>query len=76
MLSQIDKYVIDKVKTKRVAAKLSQEVLSEKAGFKSNGFIAQVESGKYFKRYNINHINIFASIFECSPKEFLPDLPL
>ena len=76
MKSAIDIYVIERVKEKREAAELSQEELSIKAGFKSNGFIGQVESRNYTKRYNFHHLNKFAGIFNCSPKDFLPQKPL
>ena len=73
MRSAIDIYVIEKVKEKREAAEFSQEELSIRAGFKSNGFVGQVESPNYTKRYNIQHLNKFAAIFNCSPRDFLPE---
>lgn len=73
MKSMIDIYVIDKVREIRVAHNMSQEELAIKAGFRSNGFVGQAESLKYNKRYNVQHINKFARIFNCSPKDFLPD---
>jgi transcriptional regulator with XRE-family HTH domain len=76
MRSNIDTYVIEKVKEKREAAELSQEELSIRAGFKSSGFVGQVESPNYTKRYNIQHLNKFATVFNCSPKDFLPEKPL
>lgn len=76
MKTPIDMYVIQKVKEKRIEHGMSQEQLSIAIGFKSNGFVAQVESNNFLKRYNIQHINKFASIFRCSPKEFLPEIPL
>ena len=39
----------------------------------SQGFIGDVESGKREKKYNFKHINTFAKVFKCSPKDFLPD---
>lgn len=73
MRSRIDIYVIDRVREKRIENGLTQEDLSIKAGFRSNGFVGQVESLKYSKRYNIQHLNKFAEIFNCSPRDFLPD---
>lgn len=73
MKSAVDLYVIDRVREKRIAANLSQEELSIRAGFRSNGFVGQVESMNYSKRYNIQHLNKFAWIFNCSPKDFLPE---
>ncbi|MBN9379931.1 MAG: helix-turn-helix transcriptional regulator [Chitinophagaceae bacterium] len=76
MKSKIDIYVIDKVREMRIAHNMSQEELSIKAGFRSNGFVGQAESFKYNKRYNIQHLNSFARIFNCSPKDLLPDTPV
>ena len=76
MKSKIDIYVIDKVREMRIAHNMSQEELSIAAGFRSNGFVGQAESHNYKKRYNMQHINKFARIFTCSPKDFLPDLPI
>ena len=42
----------------------------------SIGFIGDVESTKSRAKYNLNHINKLAEIFECSPREFLPDVPV
>lgn len=70
--SDIESYVINKVREKRIAASLSQSELAGELGV-SNGFIGQVESPKHSAKYNLNHINKLASIFKCSPKEFLPD---
>jgi len=76
MKSKIDIYVIDKVREMRIAYKMSQEDLSIKAGFRSNGFVGQAESPNYLKRYNVQHINKFAEIFNCSPRDFLPEKPI
>lgn len=76
MRTPIDIYVIEKVKKMRTEKDFSQEELSIALGFKSNGFVGQVESINYSKRYNIQHINKLAVIFECSPRDFLPKLPL
>jgi len=39
----------------------------------SPGFIGKVESGKYGKAYNVEHINRLAGVFDCSPRSFLPE---
>lgn len=74
MRSKIDIYVIDRVREMREAANMSQGELSEKLGFRSNGFVGQIESPAYNKRYNVQHINKCAAIFNCSPKDFLPEV--
>ncbi len=74
-MTEVDKYVIQQVKAKRLALKLSQLTLSQKLGM-SDSFISHVESDKKRAKYNLNHLNELAKIFECSPKDFLPELPI
>lgn len=71
MKSKIDLYVIEKVKEKRLTKKWSQLDLSIELGT-SAGFIGQAESPRYTAKYNLQHINALAKIFNCSPKDFLP----
>lgn len=73
--SAIEQYVIDIVREKRQSKGWSQEEL---AGYmhKSKGFIGDIENPKHRRKFNLNHINILAKVFECSPKDFLPDTPL
>lgn len=75
MRTEMDQHIINAIKKKREDAGLSQETLSERLGFKSNGFVGQVESARSEKKYNSNHINKAALIFECSPRDFLPVVP-
>ena len=74
-LTDIDQYVIDQVRTKRIELDWTQDDLSAASGL-SQGFIGDVESGKREKKYNFKHIYIFAKVFNCSPKDFLPEKPL
>ncbi|MCX2481047.1 helix-turn-helix transcriptional regulator [Pedobacter sp. MC2016-15] len=73
--SRIELFVIEKVKSLRENAKISQSELAFKLGV-SNGFIGQVESAKFPAKYNLDHIDKLAKIFHCSPKDLLPDQPL
>jgi transcriptional regulator with XRE-family HTH domain len=75
MATEIEQFVIDKVKEKRIEAGLSQADLATQLDV-SNGFIGKVESPKHESKYNLNHINILAKIFKCSPSEFLPNKTL
>jgi transcriptional regulator with XRE-family HTH domain len=72
--TDIEAYVINKVKEKREALNLSQSELAAELNV-SNGFIGQVESSKYPAKYNLNHLNKLAIIFKCSVKDFIPDIP-
>lgn len=72
--SDIEAYVIAKVREKREAQNLTQSQLAVELNL-SDGFIGQVESPKYAAKYNLNHLNKLAIIFKCSVKDFLPDEP-
>jgi ribosome-binding protein aMBF1 (putative translation factor) len=71
----IEKYVIDVVKTKRIEKGWSQKELAYRMEL-SLGFIGDTENPKYRAKYNLNHVNQLAKVFECSPKDFLPEQPL
>jgi len=72
--TEIEAYVINKVKEKRIERNLSQSELAVELNV-SNGFIGQAESSKSPTKYNLNHINSLAIIFKCSVQEFLPKEP-
>lgn len=75
MVSKIDKYVIGKVKEKRLERGFSQSQLAFELNLPTS-FIGMLESGKYEKKYNVNHLNEIAKILECSLYDFLPAKPL
>ncbi|WP_036603390.1 helix-turn-helix domain-containing protein [Olivibacter sitiensis] len=72
--SDIELYVINKVREMRTARNVSQAELALKLGL-SVGFIGHIESPKHRAKYNLNHINELAKVFGCSVKDFLPDIP-
>jgi len=72
ILTEIEKYIIDKVKTMRKEQGISQLSLSQKLDM-NDSFISHVESNSKRTKYNINHLNLIAKIFNCSPKDFWPD---
>lgn len=69
--SEIELFVISKAKALREQANLSQSELAFKLDV-SNGFVGQVESPNSPSKYNLDHIDKLAVIFNCSPKDFLP----
>jgi transcriptional regulator with XRE-family HTH domain len=74
-LTAIEQFVIEKVKQFRLKAGFSQAELAFRLGV-SLSFIGNAENPKYPTKYNINHLNKFAEIFNCSPKDFLPETKL
>ena len=71
-LTPIEQYVIDKIREIRKEKGLSQRDIAYQIDI-DQSFLAAVESPKGRAKYNLNHINAFAKLFECSPKDFLPD---
>jgi len=75
VVAPIDKYVIQKVKEKRVEKGFSQSQLAFELNM-SNGVIGKIESGKYGKKYNVAQLNEIAKVLECSIGDFFPKKPL
>jgi transcriptional regulator with XRE-family HTH domain len=73
-LTEIEQYLIDKVREVRTTKKVSQMVLSQKIDM-SDTFVGHVESKKKAAKYNVNHINAIAKALDCSVKDFFPDKP-
>ena len=72
--SDVETYVINKVKEMRVLKNYSQSELAVRLNV-SDGFIGQVESSKSPTKYSLNQLNQLAIIFHCSIKDFFPDSP-
>jgi len=73
--SDIDLYLIDTVKKIRNEHKMSQAALAIQLEV-SDAFIGQIENPKNRSKYSVEQINKLAQIFNCSPKDFLPDKPI
>lgn len=73
--SEIDLYVINKVRELRVNANISQAELALLLDL-SVGFIGHIESSKYRAKYNLHHLNQLAKVLKCSMKDFFPENPL
>lgn len=73
MRTNIDIYVIDKVREMRNKRELSQKDLSYATNH-TKSFVSNRENGS--EKYNIAHLNEIAIVLKCSPKDFLPDQPL
>lgn len=75
MTSKNENYIIAKVREMRISKGISQLALSQRIGM-SSSFVSHVESTKRRVKYNVNHLNELAKVFDSSPKEFWPDKPL
>lgn len=73
MKSDIDIYVIERVKEKRIEAQMSQRTLSEILG-RSLGFVGQVETPHCPAKYSVHQLYLIAKEFNCPATEFFPPL--
>lgn len=73
--SQIDTFVISKVKEKRETQEISQTELANYLDV-SPGFIGMVESPRFSKKYSVDQLNRIAILLKCSIKDFFPDHPI
>jgi transcriptional regulator with XRE-family HTH domain len=73
--SNFELAVIQKVKEIRESRKLGQRDIAALLGV-TEGFIGQIESPNNASKYNLNHLNTLAKELQCSPKDFIPDLPV
>ncbi|MBW7888059.1 MAG: helix-turn-helix transcriptional regulator [Bacteroidetes bacterium] len=69
--TEIELFVINKVRELRLKANLSQADLASKLDV-TPGFIGKVESNNSPSKYNLNHISKLSKIFNIAPREFLP----
>lgn len=74
MKTKIEQYVIDRVREKRLEQKMSQSTLAYCLSL-SRGFVGDTENPLKRAKYNLNHINEIAKIFNCSVTYFFPDQP-
>lgn len=73
MKSDIDLFVINRIKEKRRELKVSQRGMAAILDC-SAGFIGQVESEKSETKYSVHQIYLIAKDFECSPADFFPPI--
>lgn len=74
-LTEIELFIIARVKEIRLAKGITQEKLSL-ALDKGVGFIGDREAPSKSAKYNIKNLNEIAKILNCSPKDFWPNKPL
>lgn len=72
MKTQVELAIIKKVREYRLAAGMSQAQLSMEMNLDIT-FVGNVESAKCKDKYNFNHLNALAIIFNCKMKDFMPD---
>lgn len=73
--TNIEQYVINKIKEIRIDKGFSQEDIASILDT-SRGFIGQIESPNHATKYNLNHLNTLAIELEVSLKDFFPENPI
>lgn len=71
-LTPLEQYVIDKVREMRIGKGMTVRTLAFEMEV-SFGFIGNIENPKHKAKYKLEHLNKLAEIFECSPRDFLPE---
>ena len=74
-LTEIEQYVIDRVKLERTERGISQDKLSVMMGLNEK-FVSKVENPNRLEKYNLNHLNKIADILRCSMRNFFPINPI
>jgi transcriptional regulator with XRE-family HTH domain len=73
MKKELDLYVSNVMRNKRMEKGWTQQQLADYIGNVSRAFINNIENFKKPDKLNLYHINLLAEIFDCSPREFLPE---
>ena len=74
MTTQLEQYVIDKARTLRVERGLLQIDIAYALGV-TKGFVAAIESPNMRAKYNLEHLNKLAILFDCEFADFFPSEP-
>ncbi|WP_090698229.1 helix-turn-helix domain-containing protein [Daejeonella rubra] len=72
--TEIELFIINRVKEMRIQSGLSQSQLAIKMDI-SIGFVGNVESPNHRAKYNVNHLNKLAKVFNCNFSDFFPEKP-
>ena len=73
MKSDIDLFVINRIKEKRKDLNVSQRGMAAILDCTA-GFIGQVESENSDTKYSVHQLYLIAKDFECSPADFFPPI--
>lgn len=74
-ISEIDLFLIDRVRQLRVSKGISQLKLSIALGL-AEGAVSKIENPRQRAKYNIRHLNLLSKALKCSPADLLPSKPL
>lgn len=72
VISELDLFIINKVKEIRTTKNISQVNLAILLNF-AEGLISKVENPRQRAKYSIRHLNLLARVLHCSPRDLLPE---
>lgn len=72
---KVDWFIVNRVRAMRIERGLTQTDIAVQLNL-SVGFIGHIESPKFPAKYNTLHLNELAKLFQCSPRDFMPEDPL
>jgi transcriptional regulator with XRE-family HTH domain len=75
MNNDIYEYTIDVMRKKRREKCISLQTIADCLNV-SKTFVANIENPKNRAKLNFAHVNELSKLFECNPKDFLPEQPL
>ena len=70
--TEIEQYVIDRVKEIRTSKNISQAKLAHLMDI-STGFVGNVENPKHIAKWNLNHLNRISTELDVPFKDFFPE---
>lgn len=74
-ISEIDLFLINRVRELRVLKRISQLKLSIALGL-AEGAVSKIENPRQRAKYNIRHLNLIAKALKCNISDLLPPKPL
>ncbi|KAA6328319.1 hypothetical protein EZS27_022774 [termite gut metagenome] len=74
-MNDIQEYAVSGMRKKRLEKGISLQAIADYLNV-SKTFISNIENPRQRAKLNLGHLNELAKIFQCSPKDFLPDTPL
>lgn len=70
--TDIEQFVIERVKEIRISKKISQAKLAHLMDL-SVGFVGNVENPKHVAKWNLNHLNRISQVLDIPFKDFFPE---
>ncbi|MCD7932834.1 MAG: helix-turn-helix domain-containing protein [Tannerellaceae bacterium] len=71
-MTEIEEYIISRVKEFRLSKKLSQQAFGDSINL-SQGFIRDCENPRKRAKYNINHLHEIVKVYGCRFTDFIPN---